>query len=82
MSLAPKTVLMISFSFFLPLFFFLSLFRAAPAAYGVPRLEIKSELQLSAHTTAAAAPDPLTHWARQGAEPVPPQQPKPSQLDL
>ena len=41
------------------LFCFL-LFRAAPAAYEVPRLGVWSELQLLAYTTAIAKPD-LTH---------------------
>ena len=36
------------------LFVCFCLFRAAPAAYGVPRLGVQSELQLLAYTTAAA----------------------------
>ena len=43
-----------SFSFF---FFFL---RAAPAAYGVPRLGVESELQLPAYTTATTTSDKLS----------------------
>ena len=33
-----------------------------------PRLEVKSELQLPAYTTATAMPEPLTHWVRPGIE--------------
>ena len=35
-------------------------FRAAPLVYGIPRLQVKSELQLLAYTTATAMPD-LSH---------------------
>ena len=44
------------FSFFF--FFFFGGGRAAPAAYGVPRLGVKSELRLLAYATATATPDP------------------------
>ena len=50
-------------SLFLSLFFpfsfsFFFLGGAAPAAYGVPRLGVKSELRLLAYATATATPDP------------------------
>ena len=38
--------------------FLLLLFRATPAAYEVPRLRVKSELQLPAYTRATAMQDP------------------------
>ena len=46
------------------------LFRAAPVAYGSPRLGVESELQLPAYTTAPATQDPsrvcdLHHSSRQ-----------------
>ena len=39
-------------------FFFFCLFRAAPAAYEVPRLGVELELQLPAYATATATPEP------------------------
>ena len=39
-------------------FYLFFLFTAAPAAYEVPRLGVKSEPQLLADTTATATPDP------------------------
>ena len=45
----------------------------------VPGPGIESEPQLSP-AAAAATPDPLTHCARPGPEPVPPQQPELLQL--
>ena len=49
---------------------FIFLFRATPAVDEVPRLRVKSELQLPAYTTATAMPDPshicdLRHSSRQ-----------------
>ena len=44
-------------SLFFPSFFPL-LFRAAPAAYGVSRLGVRSKLQLPAYAMATAMPDP------------------------
>ena len=49
---------------------FFLLVRATPVAYEVPRLGIKSELQLSAYTTATVTQDPthvcnLHHSSRQ-----------------
>ena len=40
--------------------FFVLFFRATPVAYVIPRLGIKSELQLPAYTTATAVRD-LSH---------------------
>ena len=48
---------LLSLLFFFLSFFFL-LFRAAPRHMEVPRLVVKSELQLPAYTTATATPDP------------------------
>ena len=39
------------------LFIYFCLFRAAPVAYGVPRLGVESERQLPAYTTATATRD-------------------------
>ena len=41
-----------------PIFYFCFIFRAAPAGYGGSRLEVESELQLPAYTTATATWDP------------------------
>ena len=48
---------LISASVFFVKIFFLYLFRAALAAYEFPRLEVESELQLPAYTTATAMRD-------------------------
>ena len=42
-------------------------------AYGVPEPQIRSKPLLQNFTTALAMPDPLTHCARPGMEPTPPQ---------
>ena len=44
-------------SFYL-IYLFIYFFRAAPAAYEVPKLGAESELQLLAYTTATATPGP------------------------
>ena len=41
-----------------------------PAHMEVPRLGVKSELQLPAYTTAHGNAESLTHWARPGIEPT------------
>ena len=61
---------------------------ATPTAYDIPGPGIASEPQLQTITQLQPTPqlqqhgwDPLTHCARPGIEPVPPQQPEPLESD-
>ena len=77
--LLPRDFWSVIFENLFFLFSFFLLFRPAPAAYmEVPRLGVRSELQLLVYTTAASATyttahgntRSLTHWARPGMEPT------------
>ena len=57
LSIAPELLGVPSGVLFVCLFVCFLLFRAAPAAYEVPRLEAESELQLLVYTTATAMLD-------------------------
>ena len=54
---------------------------ATPTAYGSSQATYWVRAAAAAYAAAAAVPDPLPHCARLGNKPVPPQQPKPLQLD-
>ena len=67
----PELLQSYSFLVFFFLFFcFFCLFRATPEAYGGSQAKGQIQATVSTYTAAAAMPDPLTHCARQGIEPL------------